>query len=144
PFSNWKDRQNVINFLNMYGCNDDFSTKAFLTNPEEIRNDRPIKPTLLRISSRDLGFQYKSSDKRWTEQETLSENYQQQTSNHSSMEPSHHSVNISSHPQTVNHFNQTTTTTNTESFDDPVITLFRSDVTTISSIFPEINQFNHS
>ncbi|CAF3322419.1 unnamed protein product [Rotaria sp. Silwood2] len=60
------------------------------------------------------------------------------------MESPHHSFNALSHQQTVNHFNQTTTTSNTESFDDQVNQFARSHATIISAIFPDIDQFDHN
>ncbi|CAF4237492.1 unnamed protein product, partial [Rotaria sp. Silwood2] len=148
--SNWQDQQKVIDFLELYEWDLDFAVEAFLTNTgvlidsEETTNDLPNEPTLLRTNSRDIGFRFKSLDEHWTEQETPSENHQQQTSNHSLMESPHHSFNALSHQQTVNHFNQTTTTSNTESFDDQVNQFARSHATIISAIFPDIDQFDHN
>ncbi|CAF4530677.1 unnamed protein product, partial [Rotaria sp. Silwood2] len=148
--TNWKDQQKVIDFLELYEWDLDFAVEAFLTstgvsiNSEETTSGLPNKPTLLRTNSTDIGFRFKLPNEPWTEQETLSENHQQQTSNHSSMKSPHHSLNALSHQQTVNRFNQTTTTSNTKPFDDQVDQFARSHATTISAIFPDINQFDHN
>ncbi|CAF1625557.1 unnamed protein product [Rotaria magnacalcarata] len=134
--TNWNDRQAVIEFLEMYEWDVSFAIEAFLTECERVTNVKPKTPTLLRTISTEVGIRYSSTNDNSTQQEAISENHHQQISNPS--------LNISSHSETENDSNHTTTTLNIESSDDQVHQLFASNTETASSIFPYIKQFDMS
>ncbi|CAF3907560.1 unnamed protein product [Rotaria sp. Silwood2] len=112
-----------------------FAAEAFLINAEHLNNQSNTL-TGLQSNSREGDLRHKLSDESRAEPDIFSQNHQEQASNHL--------LNTSSHPETANNFNQTTSTSNTELFDDPVNQLFSTNVNTTSPIFSDINQLDHN
>ncbi|CAF1010941.1 unnamed protein product [Rotaria sordida] len=111
-----RDRENVIDFLTRYEWDIYTAIEAYYARPEEISNVQSKTFTLFRTNSRET---------------------------HSLVNASLHSFNSLRPSLTSSNYNQSTTTSNTETFDDQMNPLLKSNITTISPIFPHINQFGH-
>ncbi|CAF3474593.1 unnamed protein product [Rotaria sp. Silwood1] len=140
----WKDRQKVIDFLQMYEWDVTFAAEAFLTNSEVTKDDQSHKPILFRTNSREVGSRFKSSDDELPERKTLFEARQQQISNNSMERSSHPSFNSRNYQLTTNNSNQIIPTSHTQSADERVIQLYKLNGDGTNPKLRDINQLKHN
>ncbi|CAF1516915.1 unnamed protein product [Rotaria sordida] len=146
--SNWENRQDIINFLEVYQWDPALAMEAYMMYPDYTNDDQPQAPTFRRTMSREEMLSLPSRNENVIEQLTLDDddtNYTSEEINFLSNDL-YDSLN---QQQTKNSSNKIAprrqawiTQSNRISFNQHVDQLLTSETAKPLTIFPEINQFD--
>ncbi|CAF4991457.1 unnamed protein product, partial [Rotaria sp. Silwood1] len=144
--SNWENRQDIINFLEMHKWDPAFAMEEYMMYPNNTNNEQPQAPTFHGMISREEIDSFPLWNENMIEEITLDENdtnYIPEETNFSSTESFNDLWDSLNHQQTTNSSNEIIPkrTSCKMSFDQHVDQLLISNVPKTSTIFPEINRY---